>query len=451
MRLKKIYYPKLVNVHLLKPALLLMMVLSFSFVGNTQTWTLQQCIDTAQVHNKNLQMSRNKIQIGAEREKEAKANLIPKVRLNGDYKYFIDLPYQLMPQSAFGGPKGKFKEIQMGVPHNLGANVQLSVPLYNQQIFGAIEVTKIASEISELQYKKTEEEVFFELSNLYYNAQILSHQQAFLDSNLVNTDKLLNTLKLLHAQLMIKKSDVTKVELQKEQLLTQRERVVNSLEQVMDALKFSMGIPFQQEIQIEREIINKSSVDYPQLTSVDLRLTQSQNKLLLSELSSLKMSRLPSLALMGSYGQNGFGYDEKPNEFLNFFPTTFVGLQFSMPLFNGTVTKRKINQKNLEIKNSRLQMELVESQNKMLIGNSIRKRLLTRQTIDNTQDQINLASTVYEEMVLQQKEGTANLTEILLADHALREAQQSYLSAVVDFLKADLELKKLTGNISVKN
>jgi len=36
----------------------------------------------------------------------------------------------------------------------------------------------------------------------------------------------------------------------------------------------------------------------------------------------------------------------------------------------------------------------------------------------------------------------------LLADNALREAQQTYINAVIEYLKADLELKKLTGNIS---
>ena len=121
-----------------------------------------------------------------------------------------------MPQVAFGGPEGKFKEIQMGVPHNIGANIQLAVPLYNPQIYGAIKTTGIAAEMSGLQYKKTAEQVYFEISNLYYNAQILINQQAFLDSNLVNTSKLLKTLELLHSQLMVKKSDVTKVELQQQ-------------------------------------------------------------------------------------------------------------------------------------------------------------------------------------------------------------------------------------------
>ena len=52
---------------------------------------------------------------------------------------------------------------------------------------------------------------------------------------------------------------------------------------------------------------------------------------------------------------------------------------------------------------------------------------------------------------MQQQQGTASLTDVLLADNALREAQQDYLSSLVDFLKADLELKKLTGNLATLN
>ena len=44
-----------------------------------QTWELQQCIDTALINNKKLEMSRNNMSIAEIRTKEAKANLIPKL------------------------------------------------------------------------------------------------------------------------------------------------------------------------------------------------------------------------------------------------------------------------------------------------------------------------------------------------------------------------------------
>ena len=131
---------------------------------------------------------------------------------------------------------------------------------------------------------------------------------------------------------------------------------------------------------------------------------------------------------------------------MKFFPVSFVGVQLNYPLFNGTVTQRKINQKKLEISNSKLQISLATEQNIMLIDNAKRTKFTAQQTVENTLTQIKLSQTVYEQTILQQKQGTANLTDVLLADNALRETQQNYLSAIIVYLKAELELKKLTGN-----
>lgn len=448
MKDKKFFSTKLVNIHIWHLYLVLFGLIIFSFSAKGQTWSLQQCIDTAVVNNKNLLITRNNIKLGTERHGEARANLLPKIILSADYKYFFDLPYQLMPQSAFGGADGQFKEMQMGVPHNISTSIQLTLPLYNPQIYGGIKSTQIAVELNELQYEKSEEEILYEISNIYYNAQILQHQQHFIEGNLSNTLKLRKNLELLYAHQMIKRSDVTKVVLQEEQLKTELDLVNSNYKQVLNALKFLMGIPFQIDMQIESEIIHDSPAAYMHKSIVDLELAKIQKELLKSELHTLKTSQLPTVSLFGSYGQNGYGYDEEPNEFFKFFPSSFAGIQVSVPLFNGTVTQRKIKQKKIEIENSQLQLENIAEQNNMRIENARQKRLITKQTIDNTLNQIDLAETVYHDMLLQQKEGTSSLTEVLLADNALREAQQSNLSAIVDYLKADLELKKLTGNIS---
>ncbi len=439
----------LVNTHKLKSALFVAMAIMV-FPLQAQQWSLQQCIDTAQVNNKLLQMSENSVSIGEQRHKETVAGLIPKVTINGDYKYYFDLPYQLMPLSTFNptAPVGQFKEAQFGVPHNLNFNVQFSMPLFNSQVLGAMKTTKIGAEMSQLQQQKTKEQVFFDISNLYYNAQILQKQKAFIDSNLVNTNRLLRNVQLMHEQDMVKASDVTKVELQKAQLQTQKEIVDSKIVQVINALKFSMGISIAQPIEINPTIAFNPASDFALQSNVDIRIVETQNKFMKSELSTLKNSRLPSLSLYGTYGQTGFGYDVKPNDFLKFFPVSFVGVQLNYPLFNGTVTQRKINQKKLEISNSKLQVELATEQNNMQSDNAKRTKLTAQQTVENTLAQINLSQTLYDQVVLQQKQGTANLTDILLADNSLRESQQNYLSAIVEYLKAELELKKLTGNLS---
>ncbi|MCK9482364.1 MAG: TolC family protein [Bacteroidia bacterium] len=433
--------------------------ISILFIGwNTvqaqEVWTLKQCIDTAQVYNKNLQINRNNISISKQREREAKANLIPKITANADYKYFMELPTQLMPMNALNtqAPEGQFRDLQFGVPHNINANIQLAMPLYNPQIYGAIENTKIANELTQLQYQKTEEQVLFDITTLYYNAQILKYQLDFMDSNLINSNRLLQNMELLKSQLLAKGSDVNKVKLQTEQLTTQRENVYSKYLQVLNALKMNMGISLEENITVVTDIFQPTLTDNSSRNSLDLQLINIQNKLLNNELKILNRSRyLPSLNLIASYGTTGFGYDKTPNDFLDFYPIGFAGIQLSYPLFNGTVTQRKINQKKLEINNNELQAQLISDKNEMEIENAIRQRKIAENTIINTENQIELAKTIYDQTILQQKQGTASLTDVLLADNALREAQQNYLNAIIDFLKADLEFKKLTGTISIKN
>jgi OMF family outer membrane factor len=451
MKTKKISNIKFVNVHKLIFLLLIPFALIFVVPMQAQVWTLHQCIDTAQLNNKTLQMSENNMALSEQKHKEAVSNLIPKIYANADYRYYTDLPTQLMPLTAFGGPEGQYKATQFGVPHNIGVNVQIHLPLYNPQIYGALKTTQIASELSELQYQKTEEQVIFDITNLYYNAQILLKQKSFLESNIVNTKILLSNLQLLNEQLMVKMTDVTKVQLQLEQLYTQTELIKSNYEQVVNALKFTIGIPINQTIQIDTDIQYKERTEYENAVITDIKIAETYKKLINSELKTLQLSRLPALSLYGSYGQTGYGYDEKPNNFLDFYPIGFVGAQLSIPLFNGTVTNKKINQKKIEIQNSDLQLNLLTEQNIMLTDNANRKRTVAVKTIENTISQIELAQTIYNQTVLQQKEGTANLTDVLLSDNALREAQQNYLSAVIDYLKADLELKKLTGNNKLTN
>lgn len=99
-------------------------------------------------------------------------------------------------------------------------------------------------------------------------------------------------------------------------------------------------------------------------------MSKIQNQVLKVELNTLKRSKLPVISLFGTYGKIGFGYDKQPNTFLKFYPAGFAGVQLSIPLFNGTVTQQKTNQKRFELMNSELQYDLFNEQNIMQVANA---------------------------------------------------------------------------------
>jgi hypothetical protein len=85
-----------------KITLFILLSLTIKQRAQAEIWNLQQCISFAKEHNKSLKIAKNSVSIGEEKHSEAMANLIPKVAVNADYRYYIDLPYQLMPADDQG-------------------------------------------------------------------------------------------------------------------------------------------------------------------------------------------------------------------------------------------------------------------------------------------------------------------------------------------------------------
>jgi len=440
---------ELISIHKqIKLALLLLIGVSSTSSIAQDVWTLQQCLDTAIVNNAKLKIDKNNNELASQKEKEVKSNLIPKITANADYKYYMELPTQLMPLSVFGGPAEQYKSTQFGVPHNINANIQFAMPLYNPELYGGIKKTKIATEVSELQYQKSKEQILYEISFYYYNAQIVNSQLKFIDDNLVNSRQLLKNVNLLHEQLLLTKTDVDKVALQVQSLETNRLIVAGKYDQILNGLKLLLGVSSNQIFTVEPEIKQQIESNYTIQPTLDMQMAQKQYELLKTDLGTLQKSRyLPSVYLYGSYGTLGYGFKGDNNEFLDFYNMGFVGLKASYSIFNGTVTQKKINQVNIQIDNNVLQQGLIKDQNEVQIENANLQINVAQNTIKSSELQIKLAQSIYNQVILQQKEGLASLTEVLLADSGVKEAQQNYLSAIIEYFKADLELKKLTGNI----
>ena len=440
---------KLVSIHKLHVLIIITMLVAPSGVAQ-HVWTLEQCIDTAKVHNKQLSISARNIDAASESKAASRAQLIPKLMVNADYRYFTDLPYQLMPMSVFGGPEGQFKEAQFGVPHNINANLQLSIPIYDPQTYGKIEAAEKGVKLRELVHQKTTEQLFFEVSNLYYNAQIIERNLNFLDSNIINTEQVLENTKALAEQLLAKKSDVSKIQLKLDQLNNQRKQTESQYKQVMNALKFLVGLDLDYSLQIEQEFQFKPLKEYEEKETIDFKIAQTKLSMASTELKTAKQSRLPSLSLFGSYGTTGFGYDQEPNRFLNFYPIGFGGIRMTYPLFNGTVTQHIINEKSIAEKNAQTQVELTKDESRLEFINAKLKLSAAYSNILQTERQVNFAKEIFQQTLDEYTQEVANLTELIMSDSELQQAQMEYLSAVIEYLKADLSLKKLSGNFEIK-
>ncbi len=442
----------LVSIHyhrtsLLGLTMLLWILLLVSNSANAQSISLDQCLATAEEHNRTLALAKQDIELSEEKRKEVLGNLLPKVSASADYRYYTDLPYQLMPASVFGGPEGTYKEVQFGVPQTLAANLQVQWPVFNPAVLGAMHTTRIASEISELQRVRTKEELVVDVSQAYYNAQILKSQITFLDSNVINMEKLMKTTTLLYEQQVVKATDVDRIQLQLDQSISKRTTLHAQYRQVTNVLEFLMGIPFSNSLEVEPAIPIKMVNEYQAEQSTELKLMEKKLQLNQSQLHGAKLNRLPSLSAYAMYGTTGMG-TTGDNSFFNFYPIGSVGVKLSVPLFSGTVTQHKINQQKIELQKATIQQEMAIDKNRMEIENARKQYQAAKDFASTTLSQIKLANNIYSQTVLQNQLGVASLTDVLIADNSVRDAQQQYTTALVNLFRAELEIKRVTGNLT---
>lgn len=443
----------LVNTHLSRFRKLAGMALMlFAFITKAQTWSLNQCIDTALKHNYALQIAKSDIKIAQEKNKEAMGGLYPKLYANADYRYYSDLPYQLLPASVFNGPPGVYKEAQFGVPHNLNVNASAEIPLYNSQTIGAVNISKKAIELNLISYRQMEEQVMLDISNLYYNAQIIINQIQFLSGAISNGEKLVANILLLYEAKLTKSTDVDKIKLQNEILNTRLSTARSQYNQVINLLKMQMGVAAKAEVEVNEDMqIEPGNATYYSKSTTEMDFVNARHQVLQRELRALTLSYLPNLSVYGSYGSTGFGNYNGKNDFFKTYPIGFAGVKLSWMLFSGTTLEHKIIMKKEEIRQNKLRADLSSQKQNILVENASMQYTVTVTALNSSKSQLLLAQTIYEKSVLQLKEGTASLTEVIMADNAQNEARQSYLAAMTEVMKADLELKKVSGNIISNN
>ena len=408
--------------------------------------SLEECIELALANDKRVLAADIDLRMAEARVDEQQANLLPKVRGVADMRHYADLPYQLLPASFFGGPEGVYREIQFGTPDNIALNVQAQLPLVDVGSWEGINVAREAERMAGMQRERSREDVVLDLSNAYYNAQVLQARRTFLDSNLLSTEAMLRNVELLHAQLLARGTDVDRLRLQRDQLRTQRERVVAQHDQVLDLLRLMMGLPPDAPLATEPASAPVQQTQATPKATAGLRIAEQGVLLHQAEIRLLKRSRLPSLHGYGLYGNTGFGPIGSESRY-DLYPVSYFGATLQVPLFNGTVITQKVRQKELELERAGLLRDAMADREGLEQRRATMDEALALRTLSDAEAQMVLAERIRRSTLLLHTEGLATLTDLVLADQAVREGQQLYIDALVQLRKAQLELARLNGTL----
>lgn len=417
--------------------------------------SLQESIHLAVERNINVVSSRIEQEKSVLKIAEVASSLLPQVNGSASFMDNLELPTTILPGEIIGAP-GTTLPVKMGVQFNTSMAVTVNQVLFDQTRFTALKLTKQAEEISRLSVEKAGESIAMEVAKLYFLIQTTGEQASLIEGNISRTERMAGIIKLLRDSGMGKQVDYDRIMVSLQNLQTQLDNTNALYEQQINLLKYMLQIPDETEIELTESITNplvnsmlEMNTDFSQ--HIDIQLLEMQKDLTNLNRKNINNGYLPTLTFVGQYAYQGQRkafknyFNDNPEN--NWYGSSYVGLNLSIPIFDGFNKRSKSRQADSDYTQSKIRLKDTEQRLNIDYKNGVNNYRNTQNNVSRQKQNIELAEKVYRETELKYREGQASLNDLLQDEMGLSNAQSGYLNALYGFKEAELNIMSLNGEI----
>ena len=187
---------------------------AITMVKAQETLTLNQCLQMAIDNNLSLKISRNEVAKGKQTISENRAKLYPQINAVAQLNDNFTPPVSVTDGSAYGKSYNVTKTLQ----YNASAGLQLQMPLYNQMVLTAIDISKTVDHLNQLSYEKAREDLIVQTAKAYYMAQNTLEQIRLVNDNIKRLEELRDITQAFYDNQMSLEVDLKRVNLNIENL-----------------------------------------------------------------------------------------------------------------------------------------------------------------------------------------------------------------------------------------
>ena len=414
--------------------------------------TLKEAQEYAIDHNKNVIASRMDIEASGAALKEMISNTLPQVNASGNFADNLKLMTTLLPGDFFGKP-GEKVPVTFGSQFNSGASIEASLLLFNAPVYIGIESASLARKLSEESLVKSELETKEAVAQAYYLILISEESLTILDANIANLRETLRSTEAMYMAGTAEKTDVDQMGSNVTSVENSRSSMQRTIELNYNLLRFQLGLAPSSNVvltqtldQIESDINVEALVTqgFDHRQNVDFKLIEGQEQMSYLKLKSEKAAVLPTLAGFYNYGKNGMG--DNLGE-LRWFPNSVTGFQVNIPIFASGQRYQRIRKAQINLEKARTTKDMVTDQlllqEKQLRYNLVNANLQYLSQKDN----IEVSKRVYRSTENKFRQGMASSLELTQANTLYLQAENNYITALMNLLQTKLALDKLLNNL----
>jgi outer membrane protein len=415
------------------------------------TFSLNQAIEYGLKNN--VEFKNVKLDSDLQREFafEVMTEGFPKIKGSLDYGFAFKQQVSIVPAGIFGPTEQEFIFAQ---PHATTVKADASQLLFDARYVYGMKARKSILSMADLREDLGEIEAKEKITKAYYQALVSEQTYSQLSKNEKVLKALLNETSSLYKEGLVDELSVNRLELNLANLNTQIERSRQQSQNAMLALKYTMGMPQDEELKLTENLTSLfTTVDWSVGENeagpnrIESKLFVLQDQMRLYDIKQARSNYFPSFYLYGSYGTLA----QRPEfNFFNdgrWFDFGMVGLNVNVPIFDGLkarsmVQQRKIqkemNLNDMENFKQSLSLQVQVAQNNL--NNAINEY--------NTQhENVKLAQKILDKTIVMFSEGVGSSFELSQAQQELTTTQINYSQAVYNLLVAQMEYKKTLGKL----
>lgn len=463
----------------LNSCLVLFLVTGFSASAQTtppkeNRFSVKQAVDYGTKNATAVKNALIDIQIQKQTNREITAAAFPQVSGSINTTHYFNTPVQPIPDfisyqiydalekkgvkdgqgNPITNPKN-FPDLPFSVvrPWSAGASLDVSQLLFDGQVFVGLQARNASIDFVTKNAEVTQEMIKANIYKIYYQLVVGQKQMSTIDINIERLQKLLHDVNVLFDNGFTEKLSIDRTQVQLNNLQTEKLKLTNILESGNEGLKFLMNMP-QNEKLILTDTLSDADLKsglleeaYDYKNRKEFQLLSTAEKLNTYNVKRYQLSRIPTVALFGSYQKNAqrdeFDFFEKGD----WFTTSLIGLKVNVPIFDGNARRARIEKAKLDLSKTRNNIEQLKQNIDYDVNASRIKIKNAILTLDNQKKNIALAEKVYRTTKLKYEQGLGGNDELYNADADLRVAQTNYYNALYDAITAKIDYLKATGRL----
>ena len=415
--------------------------------AQTRQMGIEELFRLADEQSKSIQTYRTGKEAAEEALKAAKAQRLPDVNMS-------------LSASYWGNGKLWDRDFSnamtIDMPH-FGNNFALEaqqVVYAGGAISSGIKQAELGKLLAELDLQKNVQEIRFLLVGHYLNLYKLDNQIRVLQKNMELTNEVIANMKARREQGTVLKNDITRYELQKEQLNLQLTRVKDARRIANHQLATTLHLPESTEIYpdsllLREQIQTLTEEDWQELAEANhivLKQTQATIRMNEQKVKQERSERLPHISIVAAEHLDGPITIEVP-VLDNNFNYWYIGIGVKYNISSLFKNNRKLKQARLNVRQAQEQRQLAQEQ----IENAVQEgyvNFLTAFTDLRTQENsVRLADENYHVTDNRYKNEMALLTDMLDASNMKLTADLGLVDARINILYNYYKMKYITHTL----